>query len=81
MTYMDHNLLTPVDPNWHDPKYISIMQDKIKLSLTDFQGKNFLDWSRDRGFEISDNWHPGEAAHRAAAEYMLPKIRQEMGLE
>jgi hypothetical protein len=74
MTYMDHNLLTPVDPNWHDPTYISIMQNKIKLSLADFQGKNFLDWSRDQGFGISNNWHPGEAAHRAAAEYLSPRI-------
>jgi len=81
MTYMDHNLLTPIDPNWQDPKYISVMQNKIKKYLTDFQGKNFLDWSRDRGFGISNNWHPEEAAHRAAAEYMLPKIRQEIGLE
>jgi len=74
MTYMDYNLLTPIDPNWHHPGSIEIMQKKISDYLTAFHGKNFLDWSRDRGFKISDNWHPLEQAHRDAAEYMTPEV-------
>ena len=74
MTYMDHLLLEHIDPNWHDPKYVSVMQKKIKNFLVDFDGKNFLDWSRHHGFPISENWHPLEQAHQAAADYMLPRI-------
>jgi hypothetical protein len=74
MTYMDYILLEHINPNWHDPKYISIMQNKIKNFLIDFDGKNFLDWSRANGFDISEHWHPLEQAHQAAADYMLPRI-------
>ena len=74
MTYMDHLLLEHIDPNWHDPKYVSVIQDKIKNFLRDFNGKNFLDWSRDQEFAISETWHPLDSAHRAAADYMLPRI-------
>jgi hypothetical protein len=74
MTYMDLLMLENIDPDWHDPKYVSVMQNKIKNFLNDFDGKNFLDWSRDNGFAISENWHPLEQAHRAAADLMLPKI-------
>ena len=74
MTYMDPLILENIDPDWHDPKYVSVMQKKIKNFLNDFDGKNFLDWSRDQGFAVSENWHPLEQAHQAAANYMLPKI-------
>jgi hypothetical protein len=74
MTYMDLLMLEHIDPDWHDPKYVSVMQNKIKNFLKDFDGKNFLDWSRHQGFAVSENWHPLEQAHRAAAEYMLPRI-------
>lgn len=74
MTCMDHLMLESIDPNWHDPKYVSVIQNKIKQFLIDFDGKNFLDWSRDHGFAISSNWHPLDAAHKAAADYMLPRV-------
>lgn len=74
MTYMDNLILEPIDPNWHDPRYISVMQNKIKNFMIDFDGKNFLDWSRHHGFPISENWHPLDSAHQAAADYMLPRI-------
>ena len=45
MTYMDNLILEPIDPNWHDPRYISVMQNKIKNFMIDFVGINFLDWS------------------------------------
>lgn len=74
MTYMDYSMLHHVDANWHDPKYISVMQDKVRRVVIDFQGKNFLDWSREKKFDISDAWHPLEEAHKAAADYMQPFI-------
>jgi len=74
MTYMDYNILQPIDPSWHDPKYVSVLQKKIKPHLTAFENKNFLDWSRDRGYAISATLHPLEQAHAAAAQYTLPAI-------
>ena len=79
MSYMDYNILETIDPNWHDPKYVSVIQDKIKKFLIDFQGKNFLDWSRDHGFPISEAWHPLDSAHSAAAEYMTPFVEKILG--
>jgi hypothetical protein len=75
MTYMDYNLLTPVDPTWHDPRYLQVLQLQLKQILTNFDGKNFLDWSRERNFKVSDTWHPLEGAHQAAAEYWLPAVQ------
>lgn len=76
MTFMDYSLLTPIDPNWHDPKYLEVIQHKISNHLTNFERKNFLDWSRKNNFAISARWHPLEEAHAAAADYMLPKVKQ-----
>jgi len=75
MTYMDYTMLEPVDPNWHDPRYLSVMQKKISKHLSDFQGKNFLDWSKSQNFKISDHWHPLEDAHISAADYMFPIVK------
>jgi hypothetical protein len=74
MSYMDYSMMEAVDPGWHDPKYVSLIQTEIRDYLLDFDGKNFLDWSRDNKFPISDQWHPLEQAHAAAAEYMAPAI-------
>jgi hypothetical protein len=76
MTYMDYNLTTPIDPTWHDPRYLEILQEKLQKILVNFDGKNFLDWSRHNKFEISPNWHPLETAHRAAADFWLPAVNQ-----
>jgi hypothetical protein len=74
MTYMDYNILSPLDPNWHDPRYLSVPQQSIKPFLTDFEHQNFLDWSRQNNFSVSEGWHPLEEAHAAAAAYMMPAI-------
>lgn len=74
MTYMDYSMLDPVDPNWQDPRYLTIMQNKIRPCLNDFEGKNFLDWSREKGYPVSDTLHPLIQAHAAAADYMMPAI-------
>lgn len=74
MSYMDTTMLDIIDTNWHDPKYLSVMQDRIRAHLIDFDGKNFLDWSRDQRFAISDAWHPLDEAHAAASKIMVPII-------
>jgi hypothetical protein len=76
MTYMDHNLLMPINPNWHDPRYLEVLQQKLQRILADFDGDNFLDWSRKNNFAISEAWHPLEDAHRAAADYWLPAVKK-----
>lgn len=76
MTFMDYNLLTPLNPKWHNPRYLEVMQQKLQTVLTNFEGKNFLDWSQTRNFRISDDWHPLEDAHQAAADYLLPLVQK-----
>jgi hypothetical protein len=77
MTYIDQNLLTPVDPNWHDPRPLEVIQRKISDCLTNFEGMNFLDWSKEQGFPISDTLHPLEEAHAAAADYMFDQVKEQ----
>ena len=60
------------DRQWHNTYNISTMQDRVEPYITRFEGKNFLDWSREKGFPISETLHPLESAHAAAAEYLLP---------
>jgi hypothetical protein len=53
---------------------MQFVQQKVKQNLISFEGKNFIDWSRQKNFPVSDTWHPLEQAHLAAAEFMLPKL-------
>jgi hypothetical protein len=75
MTYMDGLLFETVDPGWHNPKYIEPLQSRLRPVLENFSGANFLDWSKQNNFPISQAWHPLEAAHSAAADYWLPRIQ------
>lgn len=68
MTYMDNLIF---ETEWHTSAAILDLQEYVKPHLTTFDGSNFLDWSRENGFEISDTKHPLEAAHKAASEYIL----------
>lgn len=71
MTYMDELLF---DDRWHISPGITYMQDIIRPYMIKFQDKTFIDWSQDRGFEISPTLHPLEPAHAAAAELIWPQI-------
>lgn len=51
------------------------LQQQIKPYLTDFEGRNFIDYSRHHGFEISPTLHPLETAHAAAADVILPHVQ------
>ena len=71
--------MTLVDPvlmcqRWHAPPHVVRLQDVIRPYIHDFEGKNFLDWSRHRGFDITAAGHPSHEAHAAAAKLMLPVI-------
>jgi hypothetical protein len=71
MTYMDYLLFEPINPNWHNPGPVSYLQNKIRPHLVDFDGSNFLDWSKKSGYQVSKHWHPLEQAHAAAAQFIL----------
>jgi hypothetical protein len=75
MTYIDHDLIMPIDKSWHDPRYLEILQKKLSKILVNFEGMNFIDWSRKKSYPVSTGWHPLEAAHAAAAEFWLPHIQ------
>ncbi len=67
MTHMDDLIF---ETKWHANPAIMDLQNYIRPYITQFEGKTFLDWSRDKKFKISTKLHPLEAAHQAAFEYI-----------
>ena len=67
MTHMDDLIF---ETTWHCNPAIMDLQNYIRPYITQFEGKTFLDWSRDKKFKISIKLHPLEAAHQAAFEYI-----------
>jgi hypothetical protein len=66
---MDELLL---DLTHHAPPYVTKLQDDIRGELQRFPYETtFLTWSQMNDFEISENLHPLEEAHKAAAELWL----------
>jgi hypothetical protein len=68
MTYMDQLMY---NQQWHTTPAVKTLQEHTQPHMTQFNGLNFLEWSRQHKFAISDAWHPLEQAHRAAADYMI----------
>ena len=71
MTYMDDLLF---DQAWHTTPATQFLQDQLRPHMTDFDGKNFLSWSRENKYSVSDAWHPLEQAHEAAGQLMLQNL-------
>lgn len=67
MTYQDDLILD----QQHQHPGLMILQDEIRPYLNLFSGQTFLEWSRARGFKISESSHPLESAHQHAADYAL----------
>lgn len=65
MTYMDDLMF---DRRWNTTPAISELQGYCQPHMIQFDDKNLLNWSRDRGYEISSTLHPLEDAHFAAFE-------------
>jgi hypothetical protein len=65
MTYMDDLMF---DTRWNTTPAISALQGYCEPYMTRFDNKNLLEYSKEKGFEISQTLHPLEAAHQAAAE-------------
>ena len=68
MTYMDDLIF---DQRWHTTPAVLEMQDYIRPYLTTFDGMSFLEWSRHQQYPETKKGHPLEAAHAAAAKYIL----------
>ena len=71
MTYMDELLF---ENQYHITPCVTDLQRQIRSSMKTLQGKNFLDWSRARGHDISPKMHPLESAHADAADYILENL-------
>ena len=73
-TYMDYEIL---NTQHHAPDYVRTLQDLTQDSFQNFEGQNFLDWSRNHGFAVTEPWwHPLEQAHEAACSLWLETYRQ-----
>lgn len=65
MTYMDDLMF---DGQWNTTPAVSALQGYCQPYMTQFENKSFLEYSKEKGFEISQTLHPLEAAHQAAFE-------------
>jgi len=65
MTYMDDLMF---DTRWNTSPAVSALQGYCEPCMTQFENKSFLEYSKEKGFEISQTLHPLEAAHQAAFE-------------
>jgi hypothetical protein len=73
-TYMDYHLF---DQTCHAPDYVQELQELLRPRLELFEGRNFVDWSQDHGFAVTDpGWHPLEAAHAAACTLWQDRYAQ-----
>jgi hypothetical protein len=68
MVYMDDLLF---DTQYNVTPAVLALQEYVKPYMTTFEQQTFLQWSKQKGFEISSTLHPLEEAHQAAAEYMI----------
>jgi len=68
MTSLDELLF---DQRWHVSPAILDLQAYIRPFITDFDGQNFLEWTKRNGHPIGSGGHPLEAAHCAAGDYMI----------
>lgn len=72
MTWIDDLIW---ETKWHAPPSVTWLQDQIRPHLEEFEGRDFLEWSRFNGFEISSTMHPLVEAHQAAADLWTPRVR------
>lgn len=61
------------ETQWHCPASVGWLQRQIRPYLVDFDGMDFVNWSRQRNHEISPTMHPLESAHEDAADYLLAR--------
>jgi len=72
MTSMDGLLM---DQRWNISSGMLPMQELIRPYLSSFNDQNFLDYSRDKGHQISATSHPLESAHLDAAGLVINNLQ------
>jgi hypothetical protein len=75
MTSLDELLF---DQRWHVSPAILDLQSYIRPFITDFDGQNFLEWTKVNRYPIGPGGHPLEAAHLAAGDYMIKRFDEEI---
>lgn len=65
MTYIDELIF---ETKWHTSPAIIELQNYIRPYLITFDNQTFLEWTKEKGFPISETLHPLEEAHQAAFE-------------
>lgn len=76
-----HNIQTYMDPwlfdqEFHSPDYVRVLQDLVHKDMQLFEGTNFLEWSRARGYAVTEpGWHPLEEAHAAARDLWINQYK------
>jgi hypothetical protein len=68
MTYMDHLLF---ETQWHTSPAVLRLQEHIRPHMRQFDGRNMLEYSRDRGHDFGHQAHPLESAHEDLFQYVL----------
>ena len=72
-TYMDTCLF---DQEFHAPEYVVALQNIVAENMQLFENMNFLDWSRSRGYAVTEpGWHPLEQAHTAAKDLWINQYK------
>jgi hypothetical protein len=75
MTSLDELLF---DQRWHVSPAILDLQSYIRPFITEFDGKSFLEWTKDNGYPVGPGGHPLEAAHLAAGDYMIKQFDKQI---
>lgn len=71
MTYIDNLLF---ETEWHANPAIVELQNYVRPYMTQFEQQTFLEFSKQKGFPISETLHPLEPAHQAAAAVIQPSL-------
>jgi hypothetical protein len=65
MTYLDELIF---EKEWHTSPAMLDLQNYVWPYMTKFENKTFLEFSKEKGFPISETLHPLESAHQSAFE-------------
>ena len=68
MTHIDDLLF---NKTYHVSESVLYLQECVKPYIMDFEGTNFLSWSKKNHYPVSNSLHPLEQAHAAAAKLLI----------
>lgn len=64
------------DRRWHNPDYVSFLQDSTESTVSKFEGQCWARWTEFSGFKRGPYGHPLEPAHVRAFELFAPQYDQ-----